>query len=145
MMDAHFPLAPRYRLDDEQPWLRGIDPNRRYWLWVNGNQDGCTTVPGLSPADFESFKETILRFRQLQPGESLELGRIMDAPRIHCISSNCYAIATTYNDAPVWHLFDHETLESLLMTAHPDWQCSAKDVDLGREWIEQMFIHSVAA
>lgn len=145
MIDGHFPLAPRYRLDDEQPWLRGIDPSRRYWLWINGEQNCCTTVPGLSPSSFAEFKETVLRFRALEPGETLQLSRIVDAPEIHCISSNCYAIATRHQEAPIWHLFDRESLESLLMTAHPDWQCSPKDVALGREWMEQMFLHSVAA
>lgn len=144
-MEPLFPLAPRYRLDDDSAWLRGIDPARRYWLWINGDREVCTTVPGFSASSFEAFKHTILQFRALQPGESLNIGRVVEGAIVRCISSNCYALATTHNDAPVWHLFDGEALESLLMTAHPDWQCAPSDLELGRDWVEQLFAQSVAA
>ncbi|MBP0001354.1 MAG: hypothetical protein J7641_20585 [Cyanobacteria bacterium SID2] len=144
-MEPLFPLAPRYRLDDENPWLRGIDPARRYWLWVNGDDTVCTTVPGLSVSSFGEFKQAILRFRDLQSGDRMELRRVVGGCTIHCISSNCYAISDSIDRAPVWHLFDRETLESLLMTAHPDWQCAPSDIELGRDLMEQMFARSMAA
>lgn len=144
-MEPLFPLAPRYHLDDPQPWLRGIDPARRYWLWVNGDESVGTTVPGLSVSSFEEFKQAILRFRGLEPGDRMDIRRIIDGCTIHCVAPNCYAIADTIDGAPVWHLFDGETLESLLMTAHPDWQPAPSDLELGRGMMERMFAQSMAA
>lgn len=144
-MKPLFPLAPRYRLDDIQPWLRGIDPARRYWLWVNGDEATCTAIPGLSVSSWDEFKHAIRDFRALKPGDRLSFGRAFGEVTLHCISSNCYAIATQDRTAPVWHLFDRETLESLLMTAHPDWQCAPSDVELGRDWIEALFAQSAVA
>lgn len=125
-------LAPRYRLDDELPWLEGIDPARHYWIAVNGDGAAVAPVPGLVVSSVEQLRVKILEFRNLQRGESMAVERIAGGITIHCITRNCYAIATTYQQAPVWHLFDRETLESLLMTAHPDWTCSEKDLELGR-------------
>lgn len=130
-----FPLAPRYRLDDELPWLEGIDPLRNYWVAVNGDRDRVVTLPGLQASSFEEFKQLMRQFRNLKSGESMELRNRDRQVQLICISSNCFAIATD-NNAPVWHLFDMETLDSLLMTAHPDWQCSEKDKDLGRRMLE---------
>jgi hypothetical protein len=64
---------------------------------------------------------------------------------IRCISPNCYALESRINDAPVWHLFDQETLDSLLMTAHPDWQCAPSDVELGRNLLLRSFSQATAA
>ncbi|HEY9637141.1 MAG TPA: hypothetical protein V6D14_27320 [Coleofasciculaceae cyanobacterium] len=41
--------------------------------------------------------------------------------------------------APIFHLFDQETLDSLLMMAHPDWQCTPKDINL----VQQLLAHSL--
>ncbi|BAY07763.1 hypothetical protein NIES2098_08850 [Calothrix sp. NIES-2098] len=69
----------------------------------------------------------------------MALTRIASTCQIHCVSSNCYAVETEINDAPVWHLFDRETLDSLLMTAHPDWQYAPTDVELGRKLLLKSF------
>jgi hypothetical protein len=141
-----FPLAPRYRLDDEQPWLEGIDPTRCYWIRVNGNTDLTVAIPGLAFSTTDEFCDSILTFRGLQPGETMELSRAASVGTLHCISQNCYAIATEMSSgAPVWHLFDQETLESLLMTGHPDWKCSPKDVELGRRMLTRSWSLEAAA
>lgn len=132
-MTQLFTLSPRYRLDDESPWLEGIDPARHYWIAVNGNASVTVTIPGLVVSSLKEWKQSIRQFRSLQPSEQMKLVRIVRSCTIHCISSNCYAIEAEVGGAPVWHLFDQETLESLLMTSHPDWQCAPKDVDLGRQ------------
>lgn len=140
-----FILAPRYRLDDEQPWLEGIDPARHYWLRVNGEAGPRVAIPGLLLADLEAWKQTVRAFRALQPGECLTLERPSGATNLRCISDNCYAIAHTIAAAPVWHLFDRETIESFLMTSHPDWQCSERDLALGRELLAQSFSQAAVA
>jgi hypothetical protein len=127
-----FSRSPRYRLADELRWLEGIDPGRHYWMRVNSDPAMTVALPGLCIDTLEEFKSCLWRFRDLQPGEQMPLTRIAPRADIHCISENCYAIASQVCQAPVWHLFDRATLESLLMTAHPDWQCSAKDLELGR-------------
>lgn len=144
-MQTVFPLSPRYRLDDELPWLLGIDPVRRYWLSVNGSDRLTVGIPGLMTSDFAEFKETILKFRNLAPGEMLTLKTWSQPTQVYCIATNCYAIPAEVAGAAVWHLFDRETLESLLMTAHPDWQCSAKDVELGRRLLSHSWQHSAVA
>jgi hypothetical protein len=132
-MATAFCLSPRYRLDDELPWLEGIDPTRHYWINVNGDSNLLVALPGLTVSSLGQIKQVIMQFRDLQPTEQMALTRIASSCTIHCISPNCYAIEAQINDAPVWHLFDNETLETLLRTAHPDWQCSPKDVELGRK------------
>ena len=144
-MPCCFPLSPRYRLDDEQPWLEGIDPSRHYWLWVNGEMEWTVAIPGFTASSLDQFRDVILGFRNLQPGERLVITRAATECTIHCIGENCYAIAGEVKGAAVWHLFDHETLESLLMTSHPDWQCAPKDLDLGRRLLMQAWEQSVAA
>lgn len=140
-----FPLAPRYRLDDEQPWLEGIDPSRHYWIRVNSDEKLIVAIPGLTFTTMDEFRESILAFRGLQPGESMVLNRAASLCTIHCISQNCYAIAAEIAGSSVWHLFDQETLESLLMTGHPDWKCSPKDMDLGRHMLVRSWNLQVAA
>lgn len=128
-------LSPRYRLDDDLVWLEGIDPSRHYWIQVNSDSKVIVSIPGLCVDSIEEFKTTIRAFRALQPGDQMRLMRAAETSEICCISENCYAIAGQIDGAQVWHLFDRETLESLLMTAHPDWQCSPKDLDLGRRML----------
>jgi hypothetical protein len=132
-MSSLFPLAPRYRLDDEMPWLEGIDPTRHYWIRVNGEESRMLLIPGLVAASFEEFKATVKQFRALQPGDQMTLTHPASHCLIVCISQNCYAVEVANDEAPVWHLFDQETLDSLLMTGHPDWQCSDRDLMLGRK------------
>lgn len=134
-MTQLFLLCPRYRLDDESLWLLGIDPARHYWITINGEAAFTVSIPGLAVSSVAEWKQIMRQFRGLQPGEQMELVRVSQSVNIICISENCFAIATEYNAAPVWHLFDQETLESLLRTAHPDWQCSEKDIDLGRRML----------
>lgn len=132
-MNSLFCLSPRYRLDDESPWLTGIDPSRHYWIAVNGDPKVMMAVPGLIVSSINEFKEIICKFRSLEPGEMMSLARVSNRCMIRCISRNCYAVEARINDAPVWHLFDTETLDSLLMTAHPDWRCASADIELGRK------------
>lgn len=131
-MEASFCLSPRYRLDDESPWLEGIDPSRHYWIKVNGDKNLTVALPGLMVSSMSELKQAIHQFRFLQPGEKMTLERIASSCTLHCVGINCYAIESTINNAPVWHLFDQESLDSLLMTAHPDWQCAPSDIELGR-------------
>lgn len=139
-MNPHFPLAPRYRLDDELPWLEGIDPARNYWIWINGELDQGAAIPGIAATSFTEFKALIRQFRGLQAGDRMTLSRTADSLVIHCISANCYAIESEVSGAPVWHLFDQETLDSLLMTGHPDWQCAPKDIELGRRLLLRAWV-----
>ncbi len=144
-MMNYFPLAPRYRLDDESPWLEGIDPSRHYWVRINGDDRQITCIPGLVVNSIEEFKQTIRRFRAMQSGESMTLSRSASSCSVHCVSSNCYAIETDWNGATVWHLFDQETLDSLLMTSHPDWQCAQRDLELGRRMLLRSWQQPCAA
>lgn len=143
-MSQLFVLSPRYRLDDESPWLLGIDPARNYWISVNGETDLSVAIPGLTVSCLSEWKQKIRQFHLLMPGEQIDLVRAASSCQIHCISENCYAIASEIQDAPVWHLFDRETLESLLRTSHPDWQCSPKDIDLGRQMLMRVLKNSAA-
>jgi len=132
-MTQAFTLAPRYRLDDESPWLEGIDPGRNYWIAVNGDANIKLAIPGLTVSSLMEWKQNIRKFRALQPGECMDIVRAAQSCTIYCISSNCYAIEAEVAGSPIWHLFDQESLDSLLMTSHPDGQCAAKDIDLGRQ------------
>lgn len=138
-MKEFFPLAPRYRLDDESPWLEGIDPARNYWIAVNGDRTLRVAIPGLTVSSLDEWKQIIRRWRSLQPEERIGLERAEHSCIIHCISENCYAIEAEVNGALIWHLFDREALDSLLMTSHPDWQFNAQDVNLGREMLARVW------
>ncbi len=138
-MTQPFILSPRYRLDDQSPWLEGIDPSRRYWINVNGNEQLQVIIPGLCVSSIQELKEVIRRLRSLQPQEKLTIKRVAGQFSIYCISQNCYGIQGRVKGALTWHLFDKETLESLLMTSHPDWVPSPKDLALGRKALESMF------
>jgi hypothetical protein len=144
-MTKAFILAPRYRLDDESIWLQGIDPSRHYWIMVNGNCDLEVAIPGLTVSSLEEWKENILKLRSLQPQQTMNITRAAARCIIHCVSSNCYAIEYTLAGALVWHLFDRETIESFLITAHPDWQCAPKDLELGRKLLNHAFAQPAIA
>ena len=144
-MTQLFCLSPRYRLDDESPWLEGIDPARYYWIAVNGDAANAVGIPGLMVSSLRELKQVIHQFRGLQPGEQMTLVRTANTCTIHCVSPNCYGVEAEMNQSQVWHLFDQETLESLLMTAHPDWQSSSKDVELGRKMVARSFQQSLVA
>jgi hypothetical protein len=144
-MQPLFPLAPRYRLDDDLVWLEGIDPSRHYWIRINGSADAIAVIPGLATTSIDTFKAMMRQFRSLEPGDRMSIQRTASACQIHCISQNCYAIEAEETGARVWHLFDQETLDSLLMTSHPDWQCAPKDMELGRRLLMRSWaIPSVA-
>lgn len=145
MMTPLFPLAPRYRLDDDSIWLEGIDPSRQYWIAVNGCTDLMDIIPGPIAASHEQFKSIVRSFRAMTPGDRLMLERATVGASVHCISSNCFAIESSVNGAPVWHLFDAETVESFLMTASPDWQCSQKGMELGRRQLMLSWTQQAAA
>jgi hypothetical protein len=138
-MQEPFVLAPRYLLDDYSPWLIGIDPSRHYWIKVNGDDKLETAIPGLTIASVEEWKKTMIEFRSLQAGENMKIERVASNCTIHCVSTNCYGIESKVADAVVWHLFDRETIESLLRSSHPDWQCAPKDIELGRRMLANSF------
>ncbi|MEP0800293.1 hypothetical protein [Funiculus sociatus] len=144
-MKQLFPLAPRYRLDDESPWLEGIDPARYYWIAVNGDRTLKVAIPGLNVCSLDEWKQTIRLFKAMQPEEQMRIERTTCFCTIHCISENCFAVASVVNGAPVWHLFDQETLESLLRTSHPDWVCAPKDLELWREMLALSWQQSAVA
>jgi hypothetical protein len=144
-MTQSFTLAPRYRLDDESTWLVGIDPSRHYWIDINGVPELQTIVPGFVASSAMLWKQVFKQFRSLRSHEKMVIARPVEALTIHCISDNCYAIASEVFGAPVWHLFDRESIESLLMSAHPDWICAPKDIDLGRQMIERAFAQPAVA
>ena len=145
-MSSELPLAPRYTLDDESPWLVGIDPVRRYWIRANGAEDVKIAIPGLSTVSFETLKEAIKSFRTLPVGATLTLPTFTtERLTIHCLANNLYAVPYPINNALTWHLFDRETIEAFLLTAHPDWQCAPQDIALGRDTIFQAWGQSSAA
>lgn len=141
-MQSPFLLAPRYRLDDESLWLEGIDPARRYWIAVNGESRLTIALPGVIVSSQETFKQVMKQFAALQPGEKMEIERPAQDCTLHCVGMNCYALEA---EPTVWHLFDRETIESLLMTAHPDWKCATRDADLGRQALYRAWDVPVAA
>ena len=138
-MEVSFCLSPRYRLDDESPWLEGIDPSRHYWIAVNGEKNLTVGLPGLVVSSLSEFQQYVRKFRSLEPGENLILSRVANNYKIYCVRDNCYALETEINGALVWHLFEQETLDSLLMTAHPDWKCAPSDLELGRRLLLSSF------
>jgi len=144
-MYPEFTIIPRYQLDDTIPWLEGVDPLGNYWIAVNGDRARQVSLAGIKADSFEAFKQIMHEFRSLQSGESMFLGNGENAGEIICINDNCYAYVSEMNNVPVWHLFDQESLDSLLMTAHPDWQCSHKDLQLGRSQLEAAWEQTAVA
>ncbi|MGD1714790.1 hypothetical protein [Dapis sp. BLCC M172] len=131
-MNKFFPLTPRYRLkDDESPWLKGIDSTRNYWIHINGEKTLTAMIPGLIVSSIDEFKQNIQKFQALESGAHIKIERYLKSCYICCITQNCYAVECYFNGLLVCHIFDRETLESLLMTSHPDWKCRPKDVELG--------------
>ena len=37
-MEALSCLSPRYRLEDVEPWVEGLEQSRHYWIAVNGDK-----------------------------------------------------------------------------------------------------------
>lgn len=133
-------LTPRYTLDDESTWLIGIDPVRRYWIKVDDEAAITITIPGLLTPSFEALKEVVQSFRSLPVGAMLTLPTFTsERLTIHHLTDNLYAIPHPVNGALAWHLFDRETIEAFLLTAHSDWQCAPQDLALGRDLITQGF------
>lgn len=103
-------------------------------------------IPGLTVNSSRAFREAIISFRSLAPGESLLLSTYINSRlEIYCIAENLYAIPYAIGTAKAWHLFDYETIESLLLTSHPDWQCSPQDMALGRDLLHQSWHQPSAA
>ena len=137
-MQSRLSLSPRYFLDDDSPWLVGIDPVRRYWIRVNGDPSRTIAVPGLSIASLDEFKNAVLSFRSLEIGEILALPTFTTEPLvIQNLADNLYAISHPVEGASTWHLFDRETVESFLLSAHPDWKSSPQDIALARNLVLQ--------
>ncbi|MGK7931483.1 MAG: hypothetical protein AB4041_08615 [Microcystaceae cyanobacterium] len=138
-MSQSFILAPRYRLDDESPWLEGVDPCQYYWIWVNGDPQLQVVISGLRASSVQELKTVIKQVQSLQAGEIMRIQRTKEDFILHCVGDNCYAIEGHIQGALIWHLFDKEALESLLMTSHPDWLPSPKGIELGRNRLKQSF------
>ena len=139
-------LTPRYTLDDESPWLLGIDPVRRYWIHVNGDQSATIIIPGLLIPSLETLKEAIQSFRSLPVGATLTLPTCTgERLTIHHPTDNLYAIPHAVDGWNAWHIFDSETVEAFLLTAHPDWKCAPQDLSLGRDLIAQAWAQPSAA
>ncbi|MEM6610943.1 MAG: hypothetical protein AAF652_01585 [Cyanobacteria bacterium P01_C01_bin.72] len=138
-------LTPRYNLDDDLSWLLSVDPLRRYWIAVNGNKEFALGISGLLADKSQIFQDIVLQFRALTPGQTLRFPTYNEPTQIYCVSSNCYAILGQVTGAEVWHLFDHETMESLLMTAHPDWIPSPGDIERSRELLSKSWEQSLVA
>ncbi len=136
-------LIPRYRLYDESHWLEGVDPCRNYWLAMNSDPAWIVSIPGLYVESFTGFRQFIVQFRELKVGETLVVERVAVGAKIHCVAANLYAIESLVEGAIAWHLFDFDTLEALLMTAHPDWQCSVHDVELGRQLLMAAWLQAI--
>lgn len=138
-------LSPRYTLESGPAWLVGIDPIRRYWINVNSNEAKTISIPGLAVSSIDAFKDSVLAFRSLSAGESLFLTTYTHSRiEVRCIGENLYAIPHAVEGAQTWHLFDYETIEAFLLTAHPDWQCSPQDMALGQTLLQQSWQHSYA-
>ncbi|MGK7944897.1 MAG: hypothetical protein AB4058_10560 [Microcystaceae cyanobacterium] len=144
-MSHSFILAPRYRLDDESSWLEGVDPCQYYWIWVNGDPQVSVVIPGLCVSNKQELKTVIKQMRSLQSGEMMRIQRAADSFVLHCVGDNCYGIEGQVQGALVWHLFDQEALESLLMTSHPDWLPSTQGMELGRKRLNQAFVQPAYA
>ncbi len=138
-------LAPRYRLDDDSSWLLAIDPVRRYWIAINGDKRLSTEIAGLLTSDQQKFREVILQFRALTPGLTLSLPTYREETSIYCVAANCYAIVGEASGAEVWHIFDRESLESLLMTADADWIPNTKDLERSRQLLSKSWEKSLVA
>ncbi|MEO1590232.1 MAG: hypothetical protein AAFU71_02955 [Cyanobacteria bacterium J06632_22] len=145
-MHPQLSLTPRYTLDDSSPWLVGIDPVRRYWIKVNGESDQTIQIPGMMSASLNIVKQAIQSFRASQPGMTMTLPTAASATlKIYHVNNNLYAVPAMVEGATAWHLFDAETIESFLLTAHPDWQCAPQDVALGRTLLCQAWEQPSAA
>ena len=145
-MQTMLALVPRYTLDDESTWLTGIDPVRRYCIQLNGESSVMLKIPGLMTASFEALKGSIQAFRSLRPGASMSLPTFTrDNLTIHYLAEDFYAIPHSVNGLPAWHLFDRETIESFLLTAHPDWQCAPQGIAMGRDVLSQSWAQPSAA
>ena len=138
-------LVPRYRLDDDSSWLLAIDPVRRYWIAANGDERLSTEIAGLLTSDKQTFREVILQFRALTSGETLNLPTYREETQIYCVATNCYAVVGEVAGAEVWHIFDRESLESLLMTAHSDWIPNPKDIERSRQLLSKSWKKSLVA
>ena len=138
-------LVTCYRLDDDSSWLLAIDPVRRYWIAINGDERLSTEIAGLLASEPQKFREIILQFRALTPGLTLSLPTYREETSIYCVATNCYAIVDEVSEAEVWHLFDRETLESLLMTAHADWIPNTKDIERSRQLLSKSWEKSLVA
>ena len=135
-MQSQLSIFPRYTLDDETHWLVGIDPVRRYWIKVNNDPALTVAIPGLAVSSGGDFKPFFLAFRALTIGDTLALPTFTSTPlMIRSLADNLYAIAYPINNAPTWHLFDREMVETFLLSAHPDWHCAPQDLELGRDLI----------
>ena len=138
-------LVPRYRLDDDSSWLLAIDPVRRYWIAANGDGRLSTEIAGLLTSDKQTFREVILQFRALTSGETLNLPTYREETQIYCVATNCYAVVGEVAGAEVWHIFDRESLESLLMTAHSDWIPNPQDLERSRQLLSKSWEQSLVA
>lgn len=135
-MQSALALAPRYTWEHEFNWLLGVDPVRRYWIKIDRTDSVAVAIPGLSVQSLNVLQETIRSFHSLPVGSTITLPTFTtERLTIHHLMENLYAIPHAINGAATWHLFDCKAIESLLLTAHPDWRCTPQDIALGRDVI----------
>jgi hypothetical protein len=153
-------LSPRYCLNDQQNWLNWLDPHHS-WIRVNGCADLKVRLPGLAAASGEEFRSVLRQLRALQPGSELQLIRSASVTTIYRVSDSCYAIFGQVNDpingpidgltngpigdVPIMHLFDPETLESLLHASYPDGSGRPQTLDWEHCWLSQSWERAIAA
>jgi hypothetical protein len=149
-------LSPCYRLADQQNWLNWLDPHHS-WIKVNGCAELKVRLPGLAAASVEEFRSVLRQFRALQPGSELQLIRSASVTTIYCVSDSCYAVFGQVNAAPIGaidspigevpilHLFDPETLESLLHASCPDSSGRPQTSDGAHCWLSQSWERAIAA
>jgi hypothetical protein len=129
---------PRYCLKDAQ-WLLGTDPLRRYWLCANEDPTQVAVIQGPAFEYFIHFRQMLVRLRGLVAGDFLELQTAGHPLQIDCLAPDCYAVSGTVRGAAATHLFDRKSLESLLLSAHPAWEGSPRDLLLGQTLLQNLW------
>jgi len=56
-MYPRFTVIPHYQLDDQMPWLEGIDPLRNYWIAINSDRALIITLSGVKADSFRNQLE----------------------------------------------------------------------------------------
>jgi hypothetical protein len=139
-----FSLTPRYRLEDSD-WLQGIDPVKHYWIAINGDSNYTAAIAGLEITSSEGLRQLLWQLRRMRSGEQIQVNYRLRSLSVYCVNPTCFALQASFRGAPVWHLFDPATLENLLKTSHPEWQCTQSDIELGRNLLKSCWEQGLVA